>query len=209
MFASKPGVPKKRLRLHVADQPEPFQFSFTSTPAIADAELEKFKSLLAAVVSANTSGPSTTTPTPKPAGSPAPPASSPAAAVPSPYARPSPAPYSRSPSAGPSRGGGRYNSDVYQRVLIKNSELADLHRVLVESGQITENEFWEGREVRSLLCSVCFPLLTYCKGSLRLRSFSGRTAEGQVSRDCRPAPEDRRERPDSSDSYSATTGRHL
>ena len=39
-----------------------------------------------------------------------------------------------------------------KKVLLKNQELAALHRELVMSGQITESEFWEGREVRSHIC---------------------------------------------------------
>lgn len=37
---------------------------------------------------------------------------------------------------------------IRKKVLMKSPELATLHRELVMSGQITENEFWEGREVR-------------------------------------------------------------
>lgn len=148
MFSSKAGVPKKRLRLHVNGQEEPYQFSFTSPPAIADQELEKFKTLLAAVVSYNTTGaappatsktPNNTSVTP---GSPSP-------SIPT--GRPSPSPYSRSPSSAPSRNGGKYSFEVYQKVLTKTPELAELHRELVESGQITEQEFWEGREVCNVL----------------------------------------------------------
>jgi len=152
MFSSKAGVTKKRLRLHVADQLEPFQFSFTSPPAVADAELEKFKSLLAAVVSANTSGSSGSAPsTPrnppvKLPGSPLPPTAS------NQPPRP-PNPYGRSSSAAPSKGG-QYGSEVYQKVLTKNPELGDLHRSLVQSGQITEQEFWEGREVSGIILCV-------------------------------------------------------
>ena len=36
---------------------------------------------------------------------------------------------------------------IRKKVLMKSPELATLHRELVMSGQITENEFWEGREV--------------------------------------------------------------
>lgn len=35
-----------------------------------------------------------------------------------------------------------------KKVLMSNPELGTLHRDLVMSGQITESEFWEGREVR-------------------------------------------------------------
>ncbi|KAF8304970.1 hypothetical protein DL93DRAFT_2089951, partial [Clavulina sp. PMI_390] len=146
MFASKPGTPKKRLRIHadVDGEEQQFQFSFTSPPAIADAELEKFKNLLATVVKINTSGASTPSATPKTAAPTLPP-TTPATPTPrSPYPQP-PTPYSRSPSAGPSREG-RYSSQVYQNVLLKNPELATLHHALVLSGAITEQEFWEGRE---------------------------------------------------------------
>lgn len=163
MFSSKAGVPKKRLRLHVADQPEPYQFSFTSPPAVADAELEKFKSLLAAVVSANTAGfvglaPSTprNAPTKLLGGSPTPPLGPSTSSQPS---RPSPTPYGRSSSVVPLKGG-QYSFDVYQKVLTKNPELADLHHVLVQSGQITEQEFWEGREVSILyMLILCVPIV--------------------------------------------------
>lgn len=36
---------------------------------------------------------------------------------------------------------------VRKKVLLNTPELAALHRELVMSGQITETEFWEGREV--------------------------------------------------------------
>ena len=36
---------------------------------------------------------------------------------------------------------------IRKKVLVKTPDLAALHRELVVSGQITETEFWEGREV--------------------------------------------------------------
>jgi transcription initiation factor TFIIH subunit 1 len=39
---------------------------------------------------------------------------------------------------------------IRKKVLVKTPELAALHRELVVSGQITETEFWEGREVHTL-----------------------------------------------------------
>jgi transcription initiation factor TFIIH subunit 1 len=49
---------------------------------------------------------------------------------------------------------------IRKKVLVKTPELAALHRELVMSGQITETEFWEGREVRGyhharLQCASC------------------------------------------------------
>lgn len=152
MFASKAGVPKKRLRLHVTGQEEPFQFSFVSPPAIAESELERFKTLLAAVVTNNSSltvaaAPTKESKTPKSA-----PVSKPQTPTPTPPtpARPSPTPYSRSSSSSaPKRGA--YGSDVKQRVLTKHPDLAELHTALIIApgpGRIiTEEEFWEGREV--------------------------------------------------------------
>lgn len=159
MFASKSDAGKKKLRLHVIGQEEPYQFSFTSPPAIAQAELERFKNLLASVVANNASATSsnanaatvtstkdapkldaslskTQTPRPTPR-------------TPGPQ---SPSPYSRSSSIGVgSTKGGAYSSEVKQRVLTKHPELAELHATLIiapgPQRLITEDEFWEGREV--------------------------------------------------------------
>lgn len=147
MFASKPGVPKKRLRLHVAGQEEPYQFSFTSAGTIAENELDTFKKLLATVVSSNaeTSNERSTAPNISKVQSPA------APSTPRTPFRPSPNPYSRSSSATPSKSGGRFAPEIYSRVLTKHPDLAELHRILVEGKQVTEQEFWEGREVSSVV----------------------------------------------------------
>lgn len=52
----------------------------------------------------------------------------------------------RASSLGPS--GAPDDLQLRRKVLVKNADLAKLHRELVLSGQITEAEFWEGREVR-------------------------------------------------------------
>ena len=39
---------------------------------------------------------------------------------------------------------------IRKKVLMRSPELATLHRELVMTGQITESEFWEGREVCTL-----------------------------------------------------------
>lgn len=41
-----------------------------------------------------------------------------------------------------------------KKVLMSNPELLALHKDLVMSGQLTESEFWEGREVRTCLSSL-------------------------------------------------------
>ena len=43
---------------------------------------------------------------------------------------------------------------IRKKVLVKTPELAALHRELVVSGQITETEFWDGRELRARLTDV-------------------------------------------------------
>lgn len=56
----------------------------------------------------------------------------------------------------------KYNT-LRQRVLEKNDALRMLHRDLVLGRQITEEEFWEGREVRKALSNLKFSLLnSYC-----------------------------------------------
>lgn len=45
--------------------------------------------------------------------------------------------------------------DLHKRVLVKNPELAELHYQLVQTGPLTDDEFWEGREVR---LSFSYPL---------------------------------------------------
>ena len=42
-----------------------------------------------------------------------------------------------------------------KKVLLSTPELAALHKELVMGGQITENEFWEGREVSLAFTRVC------------------------------------------------------
>jgi transcription initiation factor TFIIH subunit 1 len=59
------------------------------------------------------------------------------------------APSTRASSMGPV--GAPEDFAVRKRVLMKNPDLASLHRELVMTGQITEAEFWEGREVSIIL----------------------------------------------------------
>ena len=52
---------------------------------------------------------------------------------------------------------------IRKKVLVKTPELAALHRELVMSGQITETEFWEGREVAQLTFVWDVSYLTYSR----------------------------------------------
>lgn len=119
-------------------------FLFTAPPAVAAAEREKFKRELTNIIGNNRNG--SIAPTPEPPSSvtskatlSAPPTNRAAQSV------------SRATSVSSN---GRSSSvaaaedfRMRKKVLMKNSELADLHRDLVVSGQITEQEFWDGREV--------------------------------------------------------------
>jgi transcription initiation factor TFIIH subunit 1 len=155
LFCTKEGAPKQRLKLNALDQPEPYMFQLTSPAAIAVAELATFKRLILEVITQNQNlsksviGAAPTTPTMTS------PSSTPAATPKvTPPTRASPAPaHSRASSAGPSKGQA-YSFEVYQKVLTTIPELASLHRDLVEGGQITEAEFWEGREVRIILFMI-------------------------------------------------------
>lgn len=145
LFCTKEGSAKKKLKLNAVDQEDAYLFHFTAAPAVAEAELATFKRLLLEVITQNTSKSAPTTAAS--GGSRASSASPASRATPSPASRASPVPaHSRSPSAGPSKNQ-PYSFEVYQKVLTKLPELAALHRDLVEGGQITETEFWEGREV--------------------------------------------------------------
>ncbi len=139
LFCTKEGVPKKKLKLNVNDNDEAYMFHFTSPSALAEAELAKFKSLLLEVITQNTAQGSVPIPSTVKTITPSRPST--------PIPRPSPTPsFSRASSATPSKGQS-FPFEVCQRVLTKSPELSSLHRELVETGQITEDEFWDGREV--------------------------------------------------------------
>ena len=138
-----------KLKLVLYSFPEGHTFTFTSPTAVATAEREQFKNEITNHISRNrtsrTSGP---TPTDTPA---MPTAPNKAAAPPSkaPGLRP-PAGTPRASSIASDRSGSANDAADFQlrkRVLLNSPELANLHRELVMSGQITENEFWDGREV--------------------------------------------------------------
>ncbi len=73
--------------------------------------------------------------------------------------------------------GGDATSDfrLRKKVLLSNPELAQLHRELVMGGHISENEFWEGREVS---------LSTFLQGSLSGGLSSSLVTGSVASRPC-------------------------
>ena len=142
-----------RLKIGLVGDDNGHNFTFTSYPqSTAYTERETFKREITTIISRNRSIIDTKTKA--------------ASAAPTPAfvsnAAPTPRPHgvlghsnSRAPSVS-SDGrtsvipGSDPTSDfrLRKKVLMSNPELGTLHRDLVMSGQITESEFWEGREVR-------------------------------------------------------------
>lgn len=159
LFCSKEGAAQVRLKIGLVSDDAGHNFTFTASQPIALVEREKFKTDLTNIIGVNRRGTNTsgTAPPPITPISAHPPSNAPSPRPPVPLSRPS---ASRAPSvaASDSRQPGTPVSDPtkdYQlriRVLLSNSELAALHRELVMTRQITENEFWEGREVNALVC---------------------------------------------------------
>ncbi|KZV97754.1 hypothetical protein EXIGLDRAFT_811339 [Exidia glandulosa HHB12029] len=129
LFCSKPGAPAVRLKLNVFHAPSDGGHFFTFTSPRADEERENFKRELSTIIARNRAS---TTPAPSP--SPTKPRSVVGAAAPG---TPTPAPPDSLSQA---------DFALRKTVILKHPELAQLHRALVISGQISEAEFWEGRE---------------------------------------------------------------
>ncbi|KAF8520410.1 hypothetical protein BU17DRAFT_65427 [Hysterangium stoloniferum] len=143
LFCSKEGAAQVRLKLGVVGDDQGHNFTFIAPPPAAVEERETFKRELSSIISRNraalenASGPSTA-----PASFSTPP--TPFACPPQPLSRGS-TPGARTPLSAASPG----NPEEFRlrkNVLLKTPELAALHLALVVGGQITESEFWEGRE---------------------------------------------------------------
>jgi transcription initiation factor TFIIH subunit 1 len=141
-----------RLKIGLENDSNGHNFTFTSPPPQALTERETFKAQLTTIISNNraaresgvlqapqtavsgaTSSPNGTATRRPPAPTPSQPSTSRAASVSSTRGTPVNDPVS--------------DFRIRKKVLVKTPELAALHRELVMSGQITETEFWEGREV--------------------------------------------------------------
>lgn len=189
LFASKPETGKHNLKLtFYPSSPltgdKGVTFNFTD-PKTAQADAARIKNILATIASQNRldkAGPPGVEPVDvKPIIRPPPPApastgpNQPPAAVASSSssstaAAAAEALTSRStagavpPPGAAAKGKGRNlkeDWELHKRVLVKNPQLAALHYELVQSGQITDEEFWEGREVHLPLhsCRLWFRVL--------------------------------------------------
>jgi transcription initiation factor TFIIH subunit 1 len=185
LFCSKEGAAQVRLKIALFTDENGHNFTFISPNAWT--EREKFKKELTAIVGINKAaaeagarGPVTATPAPI-----APLTSTPTRKTPTPSTSNAPTP--RASGGGPQLPISRAASVASERrattpviigidpandfklrkkVLMGNTDLAALHKDLVISGQITEAEFWDGREVFHSLLSTCCLLGSYiCNNS--------------------------------------------
>ncbi|KAJ8522454.1 hypothetical protein ONZ45_g965 [Pleurotus djamor] len=155
LFCSKDGAPQVRLKIGLVKDDAGHNFTFTSPQPTSIAEREKFKTELTQIISRNRTA-AELAPRPTPS------VSLPSLSLPTPNASTSNAPTPKvipsrlsSPRAGsvtramtPVLVGNDPVSDfrLRKKVLVSDPELAALHRELVISGQISEAEFWDGRE---------------------------------------------------------------
>jgi hypothetical protein len=155
LFCSKEGAAQVRLKLGLIGDDSGYNFTFISPQSVAYTEREKFKKELTNIISRNRSSldvalrPPVTAPMPTSAHAsnaptrrtlaPSRPSTSRAASV------------SSDRKTTPVIPGNDPASDfrLRKKVLMNHPDLGSLHRDLVISGQITEAEFWDGREVIS------------------------------------------------------------
>ncbi|KAF5380343.1 hypothetical protein D9615_004564 [Tricholomella constricta] len=133
LFCSKDGAAQVRLKLGLLNDDSGHNFTFTAPQPLAYAERDRFKKELTAIISRNRA-------TPRPVSNPPTPRN-----LPLPSRAPSVSSDLRSTPVIP---GNDPASDfrLRKKVLIANPELGQLHRDLVMTAQITEAEFWDGRE---------------------------------------------------------------
>ncbi|KZS93922.1 hypothetical protein SISNIDRAFT_453637 [Sistotremastrum niveocremeum HHB9708] len=151
LFCSKEGAAQVRLKLNVLGDDQGHNFTFTSHNALA--ERDKFKQELTNIIGRNRASTVSTpvsaapSPLPLPTAKPKPTAHTPLQ-QPSPRAISSPRHSSRANSRAPTAPPSRPPEDfrLRKKVLINNPDLATLHRELVIGGQISETEFWAGRD---------------------------------------------------------------
>ncbi|KAK0225922.1 hypothetical protein IW262DRAFT_1267984 [Armillaria fumosa] len=155
LFCSKAGAAQVRMKLALVGDDTGHNFTFTSPQPVALNEREKFKTELTTIIGKNKGAPdgtsrlpvsaftlSTSTPvanasSSKLLASSSKPSTSRAASVSSSENRATPILAGSDPAQ---------DFRLRKTILLGNPELGTLHRELVIGGQITEAEFWEGRE---------------------------------------------------------------
>lgn len=163
LFCSKEGAAQVRLKLVVVGDEQGHNFTFLAPGPAALEEREVFKRELSTIISRNRAGFETAQNHP-----------SPFASTPNAYPRgPQPSPGSTPGPRTPVPAGSPLNPEEFhlrKNILLKHPELAALHSELVFGGQITEVEFWEGREVMTCLVFSCAPFadIEFSKSNLFL-----------------------------------------
>jgi len=151
LFSSKEGAAQVRLKIGLENDSNGHNFAFTSPSPVALTEREMFKAQLTTIISNNRAARDTGAVQPPQTGVQTPTSSANGAVRRAPAPAPSRPSDSRAESVSSHRGtpvNDPINDfHIRKKVLINTPELAALHRELVMSGQITETEFWEGREV--------------------------------------------------------------
>ncbi|KIK97803.1 hypothetical protein PAXRUDRAFT_824572 [Paxillus rubicundulus Ve08.2h10] len=163
LFCSKEGAAQVRLKLGLINDDAGHNFTFTSTPqGVAYSERETFKMELTNIISRNRSSgllavaPTTTTATTIAPTVATPTLKGPVTTVSSHAPTPLPASRASTSRAASVASDGRVailseqdaakDFRLRKKVLLASPELLALHKELVMGGQITEAEFWEGRE---------------------------------------------------------------
>ncbi|KAF8635215.1 hypothetical protein AX17_003991 [Amanita inopinata Kibby_2008] len=158
LFCSKEGAAQVRLKLGLKGDEAGHNFTFLSSQTVAYSEREKFKKELTTIISRNRSVSENAPRLPVTANTTATPALfAPASNGTAPRLStqpPSRASTSRAPSVVSDRmstpviPGNDHASDfrLRKKVFLTNPDLAALHKELVIGGQISEAEFWDGRE---------------------------------------------------------------
>ncbi|TFK73910.1 hypothetical protein BDN72DRAFT_813870 [Pluteus cervinus] len=156
LLCSKEDSTQTRMKVTLVDDANGFTFTFTSPQAIARAEREKFTKELTTIIARNRATRDVAIRVAPVVVPPPTPISTSASNAPTP--RPGPEALRPSASRAVSVASDRRNSPVIsgyetsndynlrKKVLLSNTDLAALHKDLVMGGQITEAEFWDGRE---------------------------------------------------------------
>ncbi|KDQ57793.1 hypothetical protein JAAARDRAFT_687589 [Jaapia argillacea MUCL 33604] len=148
LFCSREGAAQVRLKVGLVNDDAGHNFTFTSPQPISLTERENFKRELTTIIGRNRGAIDATparTPLASTPGTPNPTVSRPTVPLPRPSTSRA---VSVSSGSTPVPSGNDATTDfrLRKKVLVGNPDLATLHRELVVTGQITEAEFWEGRE---------------------------------------------------------------
>jgi hypothetical protein len=218
LFTSKEGVAQAKIKVTATGHDDAgYNFTFASAQAQAAADRNAFKEALTTILGRNRAGAGAVSATPSASVSASPTKPSTPSGATSNNARaplqhpagvtgltrPGMTPRATSVASdgrsgiSSAPGAGLTSDDIRLRkkVLAANPELAVLHRDLVMTGQITEPEFWEGRQVfPTIVLLLPVSLIRPPTVSTRRSSSLGCPKERQTRPACRPPTRNRRRR---------------